>query len=65
MIRGYAVASFIYIMRIFSNLFYYFGANATGPEIFIASSTLAFGLNCFAAEWWINRIKFIAYKSKT
>lgn len=65
MIRGYAVASFIYVMRIFSSVFYHVGVHATGPEIFIASSTLAFGLNCFVAEWWINRTKSNLYKSKT
>jgi hypothetical protein len=57
MIRGFAVASFIYVMRIFSNIFYYSHVNASGAEIFITSSTLAFGVNCFIAEWWINRTR--------
>lgn len=57
MIRGYAIASFIYVMRIFSNIFYHFGVTASGPEIFLASSILAFGFNYIIAEWWISRTR--------
>ena len=57
MIRGYAIASFIYVMRIFSNIFYHMGVAATGPEIFLTSSILAFGLNYIIAEWWLSRTR--------
>ena len=57
MIRGYAIASFIYVMRIFSNVFYHLGATASGPEIFLASSNIAFVINYIIAEWWITRTR--------
>jgi len=59
MIRGYAIASFIYVMRIFSNIFNHFGVHASGAEIFLAASNLALLFNFIVAEWWINRTRIV------
>jgi hypothetical protein len=63
MIRGYAIASFVYVQRIFSIIFYHLGIVGSGPDIFILSGILGVGLNWAIANWWINRTRVVNRKA--